>query len=37
MQEQPDGSTDLKVLNENYGQLMPEIDAMVLEMRSSFS
>jgi putative nucleotidyltransferase with HDIG domain len=37
MQDQPDPSDDFRILNENYGHLMPEIEALVIEMRSSFS
>ncbi|MDP3440403.1 MAG: HDOD domain-containing protein [Azonexus sp.] len=37
MQDQPDHPEDLNILNEKYGQLQPEIDALVLEMKASFS
>lgn len=37
MQDQPDNSQDLTILHETYGHLMPEIDALVVEMRACFS
>ncbi|EKE17149.1 MAG: hypothetical protein ACD_10C00602G0006 [uncultured bacterium] len=37
MQDQPDSPVDLDVLNEKYGYLQPEIDALVLEMQAGFS
>lgn len=37
MQDQPDMPTELTLLNEQYGHLMPEIDAQVIEMRACFS
>lgn len=37
MQDQPDNPQDLTILHETYGHLMPEIDALVVEMRACFS
>jgi putative nucleotidyltransferase with HDIG domain len=37
MQGQSDSPADLNLLNEKYGYLLPEIDALVVEMRTSFS
>ena len=37
MQDQSDYPADLNLLNEKYGYLLPEIDALVVEMRASFS
>ena len=37
MQDQSDYPADLNLLNEKYGYLLPEIDALVVEMRTSFS
>ena len=37
MQEQSDYPADLTLLNEKYDYLLPEIDALVVEMRTSFS
>ena len=37
MQDQSDYPADLTLLNEKYDYLLPEIDALVVEMRASFS
>ena len=37
MQDQSDYPADLTLLNEKYDYLLPEIDALVVEMRTSFS
>ena len=37
MQNQSDYPADLILLNEKYDYLLPEIDALVVEMRTSFS
>ena len=37
MQNQSDYPADLTLLNEKYDYLLPEIDALVVEMRTSFS
>ena len=37
MQDQPNSPTELAILNEKYGYLMPEIDALVVEMHASFA
>ncbi len=37
MQDQSDYPADLILLNEKYDYLLPEIDALVVEMRTSFS
>lgn len=37
MQDQSDHPADLILLNEKYDYLLPEIDALVVEMRTSFS
>lgn len=37
MQDQSDYPPDLTLLNEKYDYLLPEIDALVVEMRTSFS
>lgn len=37
MQDQPDTPAEIALLNEKYYHLMPEIDALVVEMRACFS
>lgn len=37
MQDQPDSPAELTMLNEKYDYLIPEINALVVEMRGSFS
>ncbi len=37
MQDQPDYPADLGLLSEKYDYLLPEIDALVVEMRASFN
>ena len=37
MQDQPDSPAELAILNEKYGYLTPEIDALVVEMHASFA
>lgn len=37
MQDQPENSTELTLLKEKYNYLLPEIDALVIEMRACFS
>ena len=37
MQDQPEIPAEMNILEEKYGHLRPEIDALAAEMRSSFA
>lgn len=37
MQDQPESPAELAILEEKYGYLMPDIDELVVEMRSAFA